>query len=133
MVWCLLAIGFAYKILASLTGLYFEGDDGTETNFMQLVLVLNFFLSLCPLSGGERSLVIVMGFAYLFVSMMVLIVSEDVLESGLDQAYADFNNSAAVFLADNAGLDSQVRNNNFMAINRFASDFLNVFRVRPQS
>jgi len=84
MVWCLLAIGFAYKILASLTGLYFEGDD-----------------------GGERSLVIVMGFAYLFVSMMVLIVSEDVLESGLDQAYADFNNSAAVFLADNAGLDSQ--------------------------
>ena len=69
---------------------------------------------------------IVMGFAYLFVSMMVLIVSEDVLESGLDQAYADFNNSAAVFLADNAGLDSQVRNNNIMSINRFASDFLNV-------
>ena len=94
---------------------------------MQLVLVLNFFLSLCPLSGGERSLVIVMGFAYLFVSMMVLIVSEDVLESGLDQAYADFNNSAAVFLADNAGLDSQVRNNNFMSINRFASDFLKCF------
>ena len=28
MVWCLLAIGFAYKILTSLTGLYFEGDDG---------------------------------------------------------------------------------------------------------
>ena len=45
MVWCLLAIGFAYKILASLTGLYFEGDDGTETNFMQLVLDLTFF---CP-------------------------------------------------------------------------------------
>ena len=107
MVWCLLAIGFAYKILVSLTGLYFEGDDGKETNYIQLVLDLT-FLSLCPLSGGERSLVIVMGFAYLFVSMMVLIVSEDVLESGLDQAYADFNNSAAVFLADNAGLDSQV-------------------------
>ena len=65
-------------------------------------------MSLDLLSGGERSLVIVMGFAYLFVSMMVLIVSEDVLESGLDQAYADFNKSAAVFLADNAGLDSQV-------------------------
>ena len=48
-----------------------------------------------------------MGFAYLFVSMMVLIVSEDVLESGLDEAYADFNRSAAAFLADNAGLDSQ--------------------------
>jgi len=84
MVWCSLAIGFAYKILSSLTGLYFEGDD-----------------------GGERSLVIVMGFAYLFISMMVLIVSEDVLESGLDEAYADFNNSAAAFLADNTGLDSQ--------------------------
>ena len=76
---------------------------------------------------------IVMGFAYLFVSMMVLIVSEDVLESGLDQAYADFNKSAAVFLADNAGLDSQVRNNNFMSIHGFVSDFLNVFRVRPQN
>ena len=52
-------------------------------------------------------MVIVMGFAYLFVSMMVLIVSEDVLESGLDEAYADFNRSAAAFLADNTGLDSQ--------------------------
>ena len=51
MVWCLLAIGFAYKILASLTGLYFEGDDGTETNFMQLVLVLNFFVPLSTFRG----------------------------------------------------------------------------------
>jgi len=84
MVWCLLAVGFAYKILSSLTGLYFEGDD-----------------------GGERSLVIVMGFTYLFLSMLVLIVSEETLETGLDEAYADFNRSAAVFLADNAGLDSE--------------------------
>ena len=51
MVWCLLAIGFAYKILASLTGLYFEGDDGTETNFMQLVLVLNLFVPLSTFRG----------------------------------------------------------------------------------
>lgn len=84
MVWCALAVGFAYKILMGLTGLYFEGEE-----------------------GGERSLVICMGFAYLLAAMLVLVVSEDTLETGLDDAYASFNASAAAFLADNAGLDSR--------------------------
>jgi hypothetical protein len=52
MLWCLLAVGFAYKILVSLTGLYFAGEE----------------------SEGERSLVIVMGFAYLLFAMMILVV-----------------------------------------------------------
>ena len=51
MVWCILVVGFAYKLLMSLTGLYFEGEE----------------------AQGERSLVIVMAAAYLFLSMMVLI------------------------------------------------------------
>jgi hypothetical protein len=51
MVWCILVAGFAYKILMSLTGLYFEGEE----------------------AQGERSLVIVMAAAYLFLSMMVLV------------------------------------------------------------
>ena len=59
MVWCGLAVGFAYKILMSLTGLYFEGEE-----------------------AGERSLVICMGFAYLFLAMLVLIVEENTLETG---------------------------------------------------
>lgn len=84
MVWCTLVVGFAYKLLVSLTGLYFEGVE----------------------AQGERSLVIVMAAAYLFLAMMILIVQEDTLETGLDEAYSSFNHSAAVFLAENAGLDS---------------------------
>ena len=51
MVWCILVVGFAYKLLMSLTGLYFEGIE----------------------AQGERSLVIVMAAAYLFFAMMILI------------------------------------------------------------
>ena len=51
MVWCTLVVGFAYKLLMSLTGLYFEGVE----------------------AQGERSLVIVMAAAYLFLAMMILI------------------------------------------------------------
>ena len=47
-----------------------------------------------------------MGFAYLFLAMLILIVDENTLETGLDEAYASFNESASAFLADNAGLDS---------------------------
>ena len=39
--------------------------------------------------------------------MMILIVDENTLETGLDEAYTSFNASAAQFLADNAGLDSR--------------------------
>merc|ERR550525_2040764 len=57
-------------------------------------------------AGGERSLVMVMGGAYLLFAMMVLVVNEDTLETGLEEAYNSFNNSAAAFLHTNAGLDS---------------------------
>merc|ERR1719367_2448558 len=67
----------------TLTGLYFEGEE-----------------------AGERSLVICMGFGYLFLAMMILIVDENTLETGLDEAYSSFNESASAFLAENAGLDS---------------------------
>ena len=50
--------------------------------------------------------VICMGFAYLLLSMLVLIVNENTLETGLDEAYASFNESAASFLAENTGLES---------------------------
>ena len=53
MVWCILVVGFAYKLLMSLTSLYFEGEE----------------------AQGERSLVIVMAAVYLFFAMMILIGS----------------------------------------------------------
>ena len=58
------------RLLASLSGLYFDGGDE---------------------SAGERSMVIVMFFVYLFVAMMVLVVDEETLETGLDDAYEPFN------------------------------------------
>lgn len=48
-----------------------------------------------------------MGFAYLMFAMMILIIQEDTLETGLDEAYASFNKSAALFLKENGGLDSR--------------------------
>lgn len=40
-----------------------------------------------------------MGFAYLLIAMIILIVDENVLELGLENAYNSFNNSASAFLA----------------------------------
>ena len=51
-------------------------------------------------------MVLVMGGAYLLFAMMVLLVDEATLETGLDEAYKSFNNSAAAFLENNAGLAS---------------------------
>ena len=48
----------------------------------------------------------VMGGSYLLLAMMVLLVDERTLETGLDSAYISFNNSAASFLEKNTGLDS---------------------------
>lgn len=70
-------------MLMSLTVQYFKGEE----------------------SVGERSTCIVMGFTYLLISMMILIVDENVLETGLEQAYSNFNQSASVFLS-NQGLPS---------------------------
>jgi len=83
LVWLILVLGFAFRLLLSLTGQYFEGEE-----------------------GGERSLVLVMGLVYLLLAMLALIVDETNLETGLDEAYRSFNASAAAFLQSNAGLDS---------------------------
>ena len=84
LVWVILVIFLTYKLLLSLNGLYFEGEE----------------------SAGERSLVMVMGGSYLLLAMMVMVVDEATLETGLESAYVSFNNSAAAFLENNTGLDS---------------------------
>ncbi|KAH8363881.1 hypothetical protein KR084_000223, partial [Drosophila pseudotakahashii] len=78
MVWCLLVIFFALKLLSSLTVLYFQSEE----------------------SIGERSMVIVACLVYLLVAMIVLIVDERILETGLEDAYASFNASASKFLTE---------------------------------
>ncbi|XP_015917310.1 transmembrane protein 161B [Parasteatoda tepidariorum] len=81
--WCILVIGFAVKILLSLTALYFRGEEAV----------------------GERSLCLTAGFLFFFIAMVVLIADENFLEFGLEPAYASFNSSAHTFLKDQ-GLDS---------------------------
>lgn len=81
--WCLVVLGFAFKVLLSLWVQYFKGEE----------------------SVGERSTCIVTGFAYLLIAMMVLIVDENKLEIGLEKAYTSFNYSASRFL-DTQGLSS---------------------------
>nr|XP_023013091.1 transmembrane protein 161B [Leptinotarsa decemlineata] len=83
MIWSLLVILFAMKLLLSLTLQYFKGEE----------------------SVGERSTCIVMGFIYLLIAMMVMIVDEKNLEVGLESAYTSFNQSAASFL-EKQGLSS---------------------------
>ncbi|XP_018057733.1 PREDICTED: transmembrane protein 161B [Atta colombica] len=81
--WCVVVLGFAFKVLLSLWIQYFKGEE----------------------SVGERSTCIVTGFAYLLIAMMVLIIDENKLEIGLEKAYTSFNHSASRFL-DTQGLSS---------------------------
>ncbi|XP_067647190.1 transmembrane protein 161B isoform X2 [Eurosta solidaginis] len=76
MIWCLLAVFFAIKLLSSLTWLYFQNEE----------------------SIGERSMVIVACLVYLLIAMIVLIIDERHLETGLEHAYNSFNESASKFL-----------------------------------
>lgn len=49
-------------------------------------------------SIGERSTCIVTGFVYLLVAMIILIIDENTLEIGLEQAYRSFNQTASIYL-----------------------------------
>lgn len=64
------------KLLSSLTWLYFQNEE----------------------SIGERSMVIVACLVYLLIAMIVLIIDERHLETGLEHAYSSFNASASQFL-----------------------------------
>lgn len=74
---------FFSKLLSSLTVLYFQSDE----------------------SIGERSMVIVACFLYLLIAMIVLVIDESILETGLEEAYSSFNESASKFLLEQ-GLSS---------------------------
>ncbi|XP_038125759.1 transmembrane protein 161B [Cyprinodon tularosa] len=82
-VWCLLVLAFVIKILSSLTAHYFKLEE-----------------------GGERSLCITFAFFFFVKAMIILIVTENYLEFGLETGFANFSDSAQQFL-EHQGLDSQ--------------------------
>ncbi|MEQ2222702.1 hypothetical protein ILYODFUR_029131 [Ilyodon furcidens] len=71
------------KILSSLTAHYFKLEE-----------------------GGERSLCITFAFFFFVKAMVILIVTENYLEFGLETGFADFSDSAQQFL-EHQGLESQ--------------------------
>lgn len=85
---------------------------------MLLTLTVQYFQG--KESIGERSTCIVMGFTYMIISMMVLIVDENKLELGLENAYNSFNQSASVFLTkqglSSSGPASKIVLKFFMAV-----------------
>ncbi|XP_005997232.1 transmembrane protein 161B [Latimeria chalumnae] len=82
-VWCLLVLAFAVKVLFSLTAHYFKVED-----------------------GGERSVCVTFGFFFFVKAMAILIVTENYLEFGLETGFANFSESAVQFL-EKQGLESQ--------------------------
>lgn len=98
LVWCLLVLGFAVKVLFSLTALYFRGEE--------------------PI--GERSLCLVSGFTFFVLAMVALIADEDFLEFGLRDAYRSFNESSHQFLQtqglNSSGPTSQLMFKFFLAV-----------------
>lgn len=74
---------YSSKLLSALTVLYFQSEE----------------------SIGERSMVIVACLVYLLIAMIVLIIDESILETGLEDAYVSFNTSASKFLNEQ-GLQS---------------------------
>ncbi|KAL3197284.1 hypothetical protein MRX96_014750 [Rhipicephalus microplus] len=98
LVWCLLVLGFAVKVLFSLTALYFRGEEPV----------------------GERSLCLVSGFTFFVLAMVALIADEDFLEFGLRDAYRSFNESSHQFLQtqglSSSGPTSQLMFKFFLAV-----------------
>ncbi|XP_025923047.1 transmembrane protein 161B isoform X5 [Apteryx rowi] len=88
-VWCLLVLAFAVKILFSLTTHYFKVED-----------------------GGERSVCVTFGFFFFVKAMAILIVTENYLEFGLESGFSNFSESAMQFL-EKQGLESQMSEDTF--------------------
>ncbi|XP_072714768.1 transmembrane protein 161B-like isoform X7 [Ciconia boyciana] len=88
-VWCLLVLAFAVKILFSLTTHYFIVED-----------------------GGERSVCVTFGFFFFVKAMAILIVTESYLEFGLESGFSNFSESAMQFL-EKQGLESRMSEDTF--------------------
>ncbi|XP_061874531.1 transmembrane protein 161B isoform X3 [Colius striatus] len=102
-VWCLLVLAFAVKVLFSLTTHYFKVED-----------------------GGERSVCVTFGFFFFVKAMAILIVTENYLEFGLESGFSNFSESAMQFL-EKQGLESQT----LLHLNFLAPLFMVLLWVKP--
>lgn len=62
--------------MATITSIYFKGDEVI----------------------GERAMCLVMGLVYLLFAMIILIIDNETLEVGIDPAYKSFYENASKFL-----------------------------------
>lgn len=76
LLWCVMVVGFALRVLCSLTRALLSS----------------------PAQSGSAELCLVAGLAYFVISMIVLVVRGSWLELELDTAYSSFNSSAVHFL-----------------------------------
>ncbi|PIK49302.1 putative transmembrane protein, partial [Apostichopus japonicus] len=77
LIWLIMMSGFVLHTLFHLTALYFKTDD-----------------------SGERSVCVTFSFFFLVIAMATLVVDEDILEFGLEDAHDEFMNGATAFLKE---------------------------------
>ena len=109
MMWALLVLGFALKVLYGLTAIYFRTEE-----------------------EGERIMCIVFGFFFLVLSMGILITNDDTLEFGLEAAYYNFSTGAILFL-QKQGIESTGPTSymTFLIVLAIASAILGAFLTFP--
>lgn len=74
LVWCMLVVYFAFRELLSLTAAYWRSEE-----------------------GGERAMAISFGFFFFIMALGVLVVSEDILDFGLQAGYNHFAQNLETF------------------------------------
>ncbi|GFR63065.1 transmembrane protein 161B-like [Elysia marginata] len=81
--WCLLALTFCVRVLASQAWVYMRTEE-----------------------GGERILLITFTFFFLVFAMGVLVIGDHIIEFGLEEGYKNFSDGASQFL-QKQGITSQ--------------------------
>ena len=107
--WCMLAIGFALRVLMAQTAMYFKLEN-----------------------GGERILCVTFGFFFLVAAMGVLVVDASILEFGLEEGYENFSVGAKNFLErQDVGYEGPVTFLTFKIILAFVCAFVGALLTFP--
>ncbi|XP_790739.2 transmembrane protein 161B [Strongylocentrotus purpuratus] len=109
LIWMVMGLLFTLHVLFSLTSLYFKSDD-----------------------AGEMVLCVTFGFLFLIVAMAVIVIDENYLEFGVDDAYDDFLQGAHEHLAYSE-LESQgpMSRTTFEFLLAFVAALLGAFMTFP--
>ena len=81
LLWCVVAMLFALRILYSVTAIYFRTE------------------------GGERQICVIFAFAFLVLSMGIIITDEQTMDFGLHEAYSNFS-VGAIKCLESQGFES---------------------------